>query len=476
MSGRWGQSRCQVAGAVFLVLLLAGTAVGGEPPPVSRLDPSPAPASPFEQVAARVAPAVVSIRVVRSVTGGGLDLDPMEELYRRFFPDDERRGPAARGSGSGFLVGAQGYILTNNHVIDRADEITVRFPGRAEVLPATVVGADPASDLAVLKVEADDLPPPLVFADSDAVRVGAWAIAVGNPFGNLAGSVTVGVVSAKGRRDLQIHGGGPRYQDFIQTDAPINFGNSGGPLLDIAGRVIGVNTAVNKAGQGIGFAIPANFARRVLEQIVRHGRVVRGYLGVDAGPAPGGTGGAVVLSVTAGSPAAEAGLRAGDLILSVGDREVADEHDLAFLVGAAPVGDPVTLTIGRGERRLEVTVVLVEEPAETGKAPAGAGWLGLAVAPLDGRQPVVQRLREALALEPGPGMLIVSVLPGSPADAAGLREGDVLLEVAGQPVPDEAAWQQVTADLGGSSDPVIVLVRSGGSESYRQLDPEATRP
>ena len=461
---------CLAAGA-------GGRAVVAAPPPpaaVSRQDTTPAPPSPFEAVARRAARSVASIRVVRSVTGG-MDLDPMDRLYRRFFPGDEKHGPARRGSGTGFLVSDRGYLLTNNHVVDGADEIRVLFPGRRRPVTAELVGADPATDLAVLKVPAEDLPPPLVFADSDQVRVGAWAIAVGNPFGNLAGSVTVGVISAKGRRDLQIHGGGPRYQDFLQTDAPINFGNSGGPLLDIAGRVIGVNTAINKAGQGIGFAIPANLARRVLEELVRHGRVIRAYVGIDAvDPADGGSG-AAVTGVVPDSPAAAAGIRPGDLVTAVGGRRVADAHDLQFLVSVAPVGAPLEISLTRDGRDRKVTVVPVEAPREAATA-APRGWLGLAVAPLAGDDPAVQRLREALALDPGPGMLVTAVVPDSPAYLAGLREGDVLLEVSGQPVPDMDAWRQVTADLAGQRDPVSVLVRSGGSEGYRLIDPEAESP
>lgn len=462
--------------ALLLALLIAAaTAAGARAEDLVRVERGPAPESPFVRVAREAGPSVVSIRVDRGVTRGGQDLGPMEELYRQFFPDDDGGGGpfGGHGSGTGFLVTGQGHILTNNHVIARADAVKVRFPGEGRDREATVVGTDPASDLALLQVAAADLPRPLTFADSDEVRVGDWAVAVGNPFGNLAGSVTIGVVSAKGRRDLAIHGGAPRFQNFLQTDAAINFGNSGGPLLDIAGRVIGVNTAVNKAGQGIGFAIPANHARRVLESLAEHGRVIRGWLGArfadhrDDGVAAG----ARIEAVEPDSPAAAAGLQVGDVILGLGARDVADAEDLDFVLSMSDVGTPQPCRVLREGRRIEVQVVPAEAPADGIRdRNRDDAWLGMSVASAVGDDPRVARLREVFGVETDRGVMVVEVSPAGPAAQAGIRAGDVILAVGERPVADAEAFQAIRAELGEDPGAVTLLVESGGEQSYLRLD------
>jgi len=459
----------------FLLCVSAATAGRTAAPEraLSRLDAGPPPDSPFTSVAERVRPSVVNIRVERDPRGG-LDLDPMQEMYREFFPGGPGEGTpfAPPGSGTGFVVSEAGHILTNNHVIAGADVVTVRLSGEQQAVVAEVVGTDPASDLAVLKVGRAGLTP-LVFGDSDRVRVGDWAIAVGNPFGNLEGSLTVGVVSAKGRRDLAIHGGAPRYQDFLQTDAAINFGNSGGPLLDLAGRVIGVNTAINSAGQGIGFAIPSNYARRVFEQIAAHGRVVRGYLGAIAGDLveDGLARGALVESVLPATPAEAAGLQVGDVIVAFGGRPVAGERDLQFLVGDAAVGAAVACRVRRGGRSLELEVTPTEESAEVPGTAVDA-WLGLVVEPAGGDDPRVVRLRDALGVAADRGLMIVAVVPGSAAAEAGLHPGDVILEVDGKPADGAAAWRRFQLDAAGGEGPVMLLVVSGGVQGYRMIERE----
>ncbi len=440
---------------------------------LSRLDAGPPPDSPFTAVADRVRPSVVNIRVERDPRGG-LDLDPMQEMYREFFPGGPGEGTpfAPPGSGTGFVVSEAGHILTNNHVIAGADLVTVRLSGEQQAVVAEVVGTDPASDLAVLKIGRAGLTP-LVFGDSDRVRVGDWAIAVGNPFGNLEGSLTVGVVSAKGRRDLAIHGGAPRYQDFLQTDAAINFGNSGGPLLDLAGRVIGVNTAINSAGQGIGFAIPSNYARRVFEQIAAHGRVVRGYLGAVTSDfvSAGRVRGALVEAVLPGTPAAEAGLQPGDVVVEFGGRSVAGDRDLQFLVGDAAVGRAAACLVQRGGREMALSVTPSEESAAApGAGPDGGAWLGIVAEPVDGDAPRVVRLRDALGVPAGKGMMIVVVEPGSAAAEAGLHPGDVVLEVDGQPADGAATWRRLQQEAAGGEGPVMLLIVSGGVESYRLIE------
>lgn len=457
------------------LLATAATAAGVRAEDLVRVERGAAPESPFVRVAREAGPSVVSIRVDRAVTRGGQDLGPMEELYRRYFPDGEGGDDpfGGHGSGTGFVVTAQGHILTNNHVIDRADAVRVRFPGEDRDRDAEVVGADPASDLALLRVEARDLPRPLTFADSDEVRVGDWAVAVGNPFGNLAGSLTVGVVSAKGRRDLAIHGGAPRFQNFLQTDAAINFGNSGGPLLDIVGRVIGVNTAVNRAGQGIGFAIPANYARRVLVSLAEHGRVIRGWLGarfadhrVDGVPA-----GARIEAVEPGSPAAAADLRPGDVVEGLGGRGIADAEDLDFLVSIAEVGAPQPCRLLREGRRIDVQVVPAEAPDDRSRdRDRPDAWLGMSVAAAVGDDPRVTRLREVFGVETDRGVMVVEVAPDGPAATAGLRPGDVILAIGDRPVADVEAYLAIRAELGDDPGAVTLLIESGGERSYLRLD------
>ena len=263
--------------ALVAMVGLGGSASGQEFSEDQDLNPGMS--SPFARVAQRVMPAVVSITASKSFEHPPVE---GEDLFR-FFPRERgmRRDMQMPGAGSGFVISADGYILTNNHVIADATEIEVQFPGDDASHPAEIVGQDPSTDLALLKIDTQgERLDYLVFTDSEGVRVGDYAIAIGNPLGELAGSLTVGVISAKGRSDLQIQGGTPRYQDFLQTDAAINFGNSGGPLVDIHGRVIGVNTAINASGQNIGFTIPSNLAVSITEQLRTTGRVVRGYLGV----------------------------------------------------------------------------------------------------------------------------------------------------------------------------------------------------
>lgn len=460
--------------ATLVCVLYAGFAAAG---PVAVIDTAPAPASPFTIVVDGARDLVVSIRVERAVTGGGVDLDPMDELYRRYFPGERDEGSpfSPSGSGTGFMVGRDGYILTNNHVITRSDAVSVRFRGQRRRYEAVVVGSDPSSDLAVLKIELDAPLAPLSFGDSDIVRVGDWVVAVGNPFGNLEGSVTVGVVSAKGRSDLAIHGGAPRYQDFLQTDAAINFGNSGGPLLDLGGRVIGVNTAINKSGQGIGFAIPSNYARRVLEQIVAHGRVIRGYLGARTsdhwqGDQPAGV---LVEAVLSDSPAAAAGLLENDIIVGFAGADVVSDHDLQFLVSDATVGQGQTCLIERDGRRIELEIVPAEEPSSrNSERRRGDFWHGMTVAPLAGEDRRVDRLKDALGIEGERGMMVITVAPDSPAASAGLQPGDVILEIGGRPVADAEDYQRIREELAGDEATISLLIESGGLEGYRLLVPE----
>ena len=471
-----------LAAAAAIALLLPGASVlaGAEPAATE---------SPFVAVGRAVRPAVVSIRTVRAVNAEGMGTGPLQEMYRQFFPDEEGKGGRfeSPSTGSGFVVAAAGDILTNHHVIDGADEIFVRFGGERREFRATVVGADPATDLALLRIDpAGERLPALEFGDSDALDIGAWVVAVGNPFGNLESSLTVGVVSAKGRGDLLIGGQTPRYQDFIQTDAAINHGNSGGPLVDTRGRVVGVNTAISERGQGIGFAVPSNLARAVYAQLREGGRVVRGYLGLwtedlvtvvgetrDGEPQEG----VRVLKVAPMSPAAAAGLQPGDVITRYDGRPATTNRQLQFMIAASRPQVAVEVAFARGGRQETVRVTPVDQGAAAGDGTAGApaaaagAWLGVEVAALDGGDERVARLRQVLGVTATAGVMVVRVDEGGPAAAAGLRPGDVLAAVDGKRIEDLAGWELVRSEHTAVPAPLTILVRTGDTERYVQVDP-----
>ena len=418
----------------------------------SQSDPSPAPAPPvarsprdsFAPAVASASPAVVHVKVT----------SVMPSAMRGWGGPDAVR----QGSGSGFIIQADGIVLTNDHVVTNAREITVTLSDGRQ-LPAQVRGRDPKTDLAVLAVDAPEPLPVASLGDSDALSVGDWVIAIGNPFG-LANTVTAGIVSAKGRAI----GAGP-YDEFIQTDASINPGNSGGPLLDEHGAVVGINTAIfSQSGGsiGIGFAVPINLAKNLVPQMEKDGHVTRGWLGVtlqkltpdlaetlkvDAGR------GALVSAVTPDGPAARAGVAPGDVIVRW-DGTVVDEHaSLPVLVAATPVGKTVQVdTLRDGAKRtLSITVdKLAEEPVADAEeaAPSRARFgMGLQeLSPVD---------RKQLGLDNNRGVGVANVTPGSPADTAGLEPGDVILEVNRHSVSSVDAVRKEA----GKSSMLLLLVR-----------------
>ena len=386
----------------------------------------------FVGLSAQLGPAVVSI-LAQKVEG----------------EDDKRR--RSREQGSGVIVNPAGYILTNNHVVDSAYDLKVVLEGDIE-LPARLVGRDERTDIALIKIDAG--PRPLKWAqlgDSDALHIGEWVMAIGSPFG-LDHSVTVGIVSAKGRREVQ-PGGGHGYFDFIQTDASINPGNSGGPLINARGEVIGINTAVNVAGSGIGFAIPSNIARRIAEQIHRRGRVVRSWLGVFPQPVTEtlrqafklpDRHGALLAEVYEGSPAAAAGLLPGDVIIDLDGRSVQRADDLLWFLG---MSDRRRLTVrylrGGLAQKTEVTLPEPETPptpppgteaATTATAAARPSALGITVSELT---PAMAR---QLGYDEPRGLVIMTVEPSSPALDAGVERGDVILRVGDRPVGSLAEY------------------------------------
>ncbi len=330
------------------------------------------PENPFVRVAELASPAVVNISTVSGRSGRTSDElfrpfgnDPFfRDFFDRFFEGTPRRRQQ-NSLGSGLIFDKSGLILTNHHVVKDADEITVRFANKQET-KGKVVGVDPKTDLAVIRVETKEALPVVALGNSDALRVGDWAIAIGNPFG-LDHTVTVGVISATGRSEVGI----ATYENFIQTDASINPGNSGGPLLNIRGEVIGINTAIVASGQGIGFAIPVNMARKVMGDLVQKGKVTRGWLGVGIQPLTPelaksfkvGQEGVLVNQVMPKSPAEAAGLKVGDLILSVDGKPVKEPRELQQIVSESEVGKTLEVNVLRDNARQTVKVKLGEMPA-----------------------------------------------------------------------------------------------------------------
>ena len=323
------------------------------------------PESPFVSVVDKALPAVVFIDVTKKVGGDGGDSS--DEFMKRFFGQPMPHQQRVPSSGSGFIIDHEGRILTNNHVVRDAETIKVTL-NDGRTFKATVVGTDPATDVAVIKIEGANLPV-LPLGDSDKLRIGDWAVAIGNPLGDLRGSVTVGIVSAQGRSNLNIFGGTPDYQDFIQTDASINFGNSGGPLCSIRGEAIGINTAINTSGQGIGFAIPINLARHVAEQLVAHGTVKRAMIGVTlANMTPeiadgfglGNQQGVIIQTVFKGSPAERAGLQRNDVIVEMDGMPVTDRDKFRLKIADTPSGTRIRLAVLRDGKHINTEVTLTD--------------------------------------------------------------------------------------------------------------------
>jgi len=406
---------------------------------------APGKALPVENIPAlakEVSPAVVNISTTQVVRFSRPRLrspfgqqDPFEEFFNNFFgniPREQKR----RSLGSGFIVSDDGYILTNNHVVEKADEITVILLDKEE-FRAEVVGTDPKTDIALIKIKAGKKLPFVPLGDSEKLEIGEWVLAIGNPFG-LGHTVTAGIVSAKGR----VIGSGP-YDDFIQTDASINPGNSGGPLFNLVGEVVGINTAVIQGGQGIGFATPIHLAKSVLAQLKEKGKVTRGWLGVyiqrlspdmaETLSVPGKKG-ALVADVTKDGPAEKAGLRSGDVIISFGGKEVTDEHDLPQIVAATKPGKKVDVIVVRDGKEVTIPVTIAEMEPEAGQKRAGgpdlSKGLGLTV------QDITPEVARHLDITNRAGVLVTSVEPGSPADDAGFRDGDVIRAINRMPVKD----------------------------------------
>lgn len=440
----------------------------------------------FVQVAQSVRPAVVNIATTQrpKVQEGRRtpQVPPQfrgpfrdffgEEFFERFFGEPAQR--ERRSLGSGVIVDKRGYILTNNHVIEQADQIEVHLSDKRK-FTAKVIGKDPKSDLAVIKIDAPDDLPVATLGDSSRIRIGEWAIAIGNPFG-LNQTVTVGVISAIGRSDVGI----TMYEDFIQTDASINPGNSGGPLLNLNGEVIGINTAIVATGQGIGFAIPMNMAREIKDRLIAQGKVVRGWLGVGIqelteelaaqfGVKP--EEGVLVGNVMKGSPAERGGVKSGDIIQEFNGARITNVHQLQREVAQSPVGSQVLLKVLREKQGLTLTIVLGEQPTELaatepGPAPIEATErFGMTV------QDLTPELRSQLRLSNVDGIMVSSVEESGSAALAGIRPGDVISETNREPVKNTRDFARILGQMQRGSN-LLLLVRRDGNSRFVVLPPK----
>ncbi len=443
-------------------------------------------AKAFASVVKKAEPAVVHVAVEKSVKGGGsAPANPFDffndPFFERFFGPqfrhprmDPRRQPRQfkqRAAGSGFIISPDGYILTNNHVVEKADKITVRLNDKRE-FTAKVIGTDPQSDVAVIKIDGNNLPV-LPLGDSDKIEVGEWVIAIGSPF-ELNQTVTVGVVSAKGRNRMGIND----YENFIQTDAAINPGNSGGPLLNIYGQAIGINTAIfSRSGgyMGIGFAIPINMAKTIEQQLRKYGKVTRGWLGVviqdlneDLARSFGldRTQGVLVSEVSDNSPAARAGLRQGDILVTYNGTRLADVADLRNKVAMTAPGTRVTMELIRDGRKKKVEVTIGEQPSDFSTRVSMGGAAGSPLADMGlTLQDLTPELADQFGYKVNQGVLVAEVAPGSPAERVGMQPGQLIEEVNRQRVRN---LKELKKALKHSKHPkeVLLRVRAGDFSQY----------
>ncbi len=464
-----------IAAAVVFGMVVAGS-VNVTPRSEAQRPPAPTAAHnggvllpSFADTAQEVMPSVVSITSTDIVKGRGRryqqspfgDGDPFEFFFgppggqnRRGQPRDEEEHKEVQG-GTGFIISEDGYIVTNNHVIEGADKIEVRINNK-EKYPARLVGKDAATDLALLKVDVKQRLTPLALGDSEKVRVGEWVMAIGDPL-NFDKTVTVGVVSAKDRSGLTADAATRSFENYIQTDAAINFGNSGGPLLNVNGEVIGINTAIFRPAQNIGFAVPINTLKSILPQLREKGKVVRGFLGInivnvdsDRAAAFGlkSQDGAFVESVEAGKPAEKAGVRPGDTIIRVDNVPVKDTRDLIGYVSSKAPGSRVQLTVVREGKEMTLTGTLAErkdEPTDEGASEASAsddspGKIGITVQELTPQLRQMQRIKAGIE-----GLIVVRVKEVSPAADAQIQEGDIITQVNGEKVTTAEEFGKLVA-------------------------------
>jgi serine protease Do len=453
----------------------AKTPIAAAAPAIAAAKPVTVPAGDFRrqfiEVAKTVRPSVVAITSVSTVEMGGPggEGNPLDFFFRGLpHPEGKQR---RQGIGSGVIIDARGYILTNNHVVEDADELKVVFSDDTEV-PAEVVGTDPKTDVAVVKLKANGhvVPElrPVAIGDSDKLEVGEWVMAIGSPFG-LKQTVSAGIVSAVGRGNVGI----TDYEDFVQTDAAINPGNSGGPLVNLNGALVGLNTAIaSRSGgsQGVGFAIPVNMAKAVMKQLIDNGQVTRGYLGVyiadlheDLAKSFGYNGrGVLVQDVSAGSPGAKAGLKAGDIIIERDGKPVIDTVVFRNGIASTPPGTTLALTVFRDGKKVQLSAKLEALPAEQtqaagkpGKQGAEQGGRGLAISDL------TPELKQRLGIDASQGAVIVRVVPDSAAERSGLQPGDVVMQIGKDVVKNAKEAERAFAKNNAAQPLRLRIVREG---------------
>ena len=430
----------------------------------------------FSKLARKLKPSVVNISttmvVKQSQYFGGRpspfgEQDPFQEFWEKFFGGEMPREFETKSLGSGVIINQEGYIVTNNHVIEGAKEILVTLANEKDY-QAEVIGRDKKTDLALIKIDSKEDLPVAPLGDSDRLQVGEWVIAIGNPFG-LAETVTVGIVSAKGR----VIGAGP-YDDFIQTDASINPGNSGGPLFNFWGEVVGINTAIIATGQGIGFAIPINMAKEIVAQLKEEGRVIRGWLGVVIQRVTSQLAksfdlkderGALVSQVFKDSPAERAGIKQGDIILEFDEKEIKDFGDLSRIAASTRPGKKIKVKVFRAGKTLtlEATVDEMKEKTEVAKAPSEEP-LGITV------QDITPEIARSLGLEEVSGVLVKQITPGSAAAEAGIRKGDVIQEVNRKPIKNVYSFGRAIEET-KSQQTILFLIRRGENSLFVTVSP-----
>lgn len=443
----------------------------------------------FTDLAAKAGKAVVNINTVKTVkTDQQLknffkyhQQSPQEGPFRDFFDQFEKyfnnrpqRPQKQRSLGSGFIISKDGYIVTNNHVIAGADEVSVNLQDDSKAIEAKIVGRDPDTDLALLKVDVKEDLPTLSFADSDQTKVGEWVLAIGNPFG-LGHTVTAGIISAKGR---VIHAG--PFDNFLQTDASINPGNSGGPLINMDGKVVGINTAIVPAGQGIGFAVPSSMASNVIEQLRTKKKVDRGWLGVSIQDVDENIAkaldlkevkGALIAGTMPDQPADKAGLKAQDVILKVNDKQIDNTNDLLRAIAGMPPGSKVDLTIWRNGRTKDFTVVLGQRDttklAQQGSVDEAPNQveeeLGLAMRPTTGEE------AKALGMDKAAGLIVVDVQQDSIAGRSDIRPGDVIIQANQKPVNSMNALRKVLDSDAKKKGVLLLLIKRDGQNIIRTI-------
>lgn len=398
---------------------------------VSHADAFKTPGS-FTELAERVKPAVVNISTTRNVKGRGFSSpfgrSPFgDDFFDRFFGDIPQREFKQRSLGSGFIISNDGYIFTNNHVVEKADKILVKVSDNKEY-EAKIIGTDAKTDIALIKIKPSSNLPVADIGDSEKVKVGEWVIAIGNPFG-LDQTVTAGIVSAKGR----VIGAGP-YDNFIQTDASINPGNSGGPLFNMEGKVIGINTAIVAHGQGIGFAIPINMAKSILADLKTKGKVTRGWLGISVQDVSEDIAknlnlkdrsGAIVSDVFKGDPADLAGIKVGDIVVEINGKAIKNTQDLLLNVASAQVGEKISVKVIRDGKEMVFSVTVKErkESAEVAATRGEGKFFGIVA------REITPEMARQLGVARETGLIISDIEEGSPADGVGLRQQDIIIQV-----------------------------------------------